>query len=99
MFFYLIFNHFILSTKEGLENSCKTTAAAGCKTVAVHKNIQDVTYTKTIMANTKKEILALIDKVSKLITSEEKQMNDNTKGIQLNLKHVKQMSDALKPGK
>ena len=29
----------------------------------------------TIMANTKKEILALMDKVSKLITSEEVQMN------------------------
>ena len=24
VFFYLIINHFILSTKEGLENSCKT---------------------------------------------------------------------------
>ena len=101
MFFYLIFNHFILSTKEGLENSCKTPSDAkgGCKTVAVQKNLQATSYTKTIMANTKKEILALMDKVSKLITSEETQMNNNTNGINLNVKHVTQMADALKPDK
>jgi len=100
MFFYLIINHFILTTKEGLENSCKTSSDAegGCKTVAVQKNIQAASYTKTILANTKKEILALINKVSKLITSDEAQMNNNTKGIKLNIKHVTQMADALKPG-
>ena len=99
MFFYLIFNHYILSIKEGLENSCKTPVDGGCKTVAVQKNIQAASYTKTIMANTKKEILALMDKVSKLITSEEVHMNNNTKGIKLNVKHVTQMADALKPDK
>ena len=101
MFFYLIINHFILSTKEGLENSCKTSSDAkgGCKTVAVQKNIQAASYTKTILANTKKEILTLMNKVSKLITSEEAQMNNNTKGIKLNVKHVTQMADALKPDK
>lgn len=100
MFFYLIINHFILSTKEGLE-SCQTPSDAdgGCKTIAVQKNIQAASYTKTIMANTKKEILALMDKVSKLITSEEVQMNNNTDGIKLNVKHVTQMADALKPDK
>jgi hypothetical protein len=100
MFSYLIIHHFILITKEGLEN-CKTPSDAkgGCKTVAVQKNIQAASYTKTIMANTKKEILALMDKVSKLITSEEVQMNNNTDGIKLNVKHVTQMSDALKPDK
>ena len=100
MFFYLIINHFILSTKEGLENSCKTSSDAkgGCKTVAVQKNIQAASYTKTILANTKKEILTLMNKVSKLITSDEAQMNNNTKGIKLNIKHVTQMADALKPG-
>jgi len=100
MFFYLIINHFILSTKEGLENSCKTSSDAkgGCKTVAVKKNIQAASYTKTILANTKKEILTLMNKVSKLITSDEAQMNNNTKGIKLNIKHVTQMADALKPG-
>mgnify|MGYP006445502049 FL=1 len=101
MFFYLIINHFILSTKEGLENSCKTSSDAkgGCKTVAVQKNIQAASYTKTILANTKKEILTLMNKVSKLITSDEAQMNNNTKGIKLNVKHVTQMADALKPDK
>ena len=101
MFFYLIINHFILSTKEGLENSCKTPASTedGCKTIAVQKNIQAVSYTKKIMADTKKEILALVNKVSKLISSKETQMNKNTKGIKLNAKHVKQMGDALKPDK
>ena len=100
MFSYLIIHHFILTTKEGLEN-CKTPsdAGSGCKTVAVQKNIQAASYTKTIMKNTKKEILALMDKVSKLITSEEAQMNNNTKGIKLNVKHVTQMADALKPDK
>jgi len=99
MFFYLIINHFILSTKEGLENSCQTPSDAdgGCKTIAVQKNIQAASYTKIIMANAKKEILALMDKVSKLITSD--QMNNNTKGIKLNVKHVTQMADALKPDK
>jgi len=101
MFFYLILNHFILSTKEGLENTCKTSSDAnsGCKTVAVQKNMHAASYTKTVIANTKKDILALMDKVSKLITSEETQMNNNTKGIELNLKHVKQMAGALKPDK
>uniref|UniRef100_A0A6C0EMI6 Uncharacterized protein n=1 Tax=viral metagenome TaxID=1070528 RepID=A0A6C0EMI6_9ZZZZ len=101
MFSYLIINHFILTTKEGLENSCKTPSdtGSGCKTVAVQKNIQAASYTKTIMANTKKEILALMDKVSKLITSEEAQMNNNTKGIKLNVKHVTQMADSLNPDK
>lgn len=99
VFLYLILNHFILSTKEGLENSCKTSPEDGCKTIAVQKNVQDAAYTKTILANTKKEIMALMDKVSKLITSEEVQKNDNTKGIQLNAKHVKQMAAALQPDK
>ena len=93
MFFYLIINHFILSTKEGLENSCKTPSDAedGCKTIAVQKNIQAASYTKTIMANTKKELLALMDKVSKLITSEEVQMNNNTENIKLNLRLIKKI--------
>jgi len=101
VFFYLIINHFILSTKEGLENSCKTPSdtKGGCKTIAVQKNIQSASYTKTIMANTKKEILALMDKVSKLISSAESQMNKNTDGIKLNVKHVNQMAAALKPDK
>jgi len=99
MFFYLIFNHYILSIKEGLENSCKTPVDGGCKTVAVQKNIQAAVYTKTIMANTKKEILALMNKVSKLITSEETQMDANTKGIQLNVNYEKQMAAAIKPAK
>ena len=92
-------NHFILSTKEGLDNNCTTSAEGGCKNVAVEKNNQAATYTKTIMKNAKKEILALMDKVSKLITSEEAQMNNNTNGINLNVKHVTQMADALKPDK
>ena len=38
--FYLILNHFILSTKEGLDNNCTTSAEGGCKNVAVEKNNQ-----------------------------------------------------------
>ena len=97
--FYLILNHFILSTKEGLDNNCTTSAEGGCKNIAVEKNNQAATYTKTIMKNAKKEILALMDKVSKLIKSEEQQMNTNTKDIALNVKHIGQMNDAVKKKK
>jgi len=101
LFFYLIFNHFISPTKEGLDANCKTPSDAkgGCKTIAVQRNIQAASYTKTLVANAKKEILALMDKVSKLISSEEDRMNENTDGIKLNVKHVKQMASALKPDK
>jgi hypothetical protein len=99
LFLYLVINHFILATKEGLESNCKTSSseANGCKTIAVEKNGKAVAYTKKIMENTKKEILDLMDKVSKLIKSEEGQMNENTNNIKLNVKHVGQMNDAVKP--
>uniref|UniRef100_A0A6C0C3D1 Uncharacterized protein n=1 Tax=viral metagenome TaxID=1070528 RepID=A0A6C0C3D1_9ZZZZ len=99
IFFNFIFKHFILSTKEGLENNCKTPSDAkgGCKTIAVEKNILAASYTKKVVENTKKEITDLMNKVSKLISSEEVQMNKNTDGIEQNAKHVKQMNAALKP--
>jgi len=86
-----------METKEGLENNCKTSSGnSGCKTVATEKNAKATVYTKKIMENTKKEILNLMDKVSKLIKSEEGQMNINTNNIKLNVKHVGQMKESLK---
>ena len=57
IFFNFIFKHFILSTKEGLENNCKTPSDAkgGCKTIAVEKNILAASYTKKVVENTEKE--------------------------------------------
>ena len=52
--FFLLFNHFILSTKEGLENKCTTTMQNGCRNIAIEKNTQSSTYTKTILNNAKK---------------------------------------------
>jgi len=106
LFLYLIIQHFILTTKEGLENSCTTPSDAsdgnsdgGCKRVATQKNSQAAQYTKTRMANAKKAIQDLMDKVSKLITNEKLQLNKNTKAIATNASNVVKMKQAITPDK
>ena len=95
--FYLIFNHFLLSTKEGLDNQCSTSVQDGCKNIAIAKNTKAAAYTKTLLKNAMEEILALIKKLSKLIKTKNTELNANSDNIALNLKHVGKMNDALKP--
>ena len=68
LFLYLIIQHLLSITKEGLENNCTTASDAtdgnsdgGCKRVAVQQNTQAAQYTKTIMKNAKIQIEALIN--------------------------------------
>lgn len=106
LFFYFILHHFILKSKEGLENSCITSSDAsdgnsdnGCKTIAIQKNIQAAQYTKTKVKNIKSEIETLINKVSKLIKNKKTKLNKNTKDIETNSTNVYKMKQALKPDK
>jgi len=106
MFFYLIMNHFILSTKEGLESNCTTPSDAGngksdggCKRVATQQNSQAAQFTKRKMAIAKKTITDLMNKVSKLIQTEKIPTNQNTKGIETNLTNVGKMKQAITPDK
>ena len=64
LFLYLIIQHLLSITKEGLENNCTTASDAtdgnsdgGCKRVAVQQNTQAAQYTKTIMKNAKVLVL------------------------------------------
>ena len=95
--FYLIFNHFLLSTKEGLDNQCSTSAQDGCKNIAIAKNTKAAAYTKILLKNVKEEILALIKKLSKLIKTKKTELDTNSDNIALNLKHIEKMNDAMKP--
>ena len=106
LFLYLIIQHFILTTKEGLENSCVTPSDArdgnsdgGCKRIATQQNSQAAQFTRTRMKNAKTRIEALITKVSKLIQTEKIQTNKNTKGIETNLTNVGKMKQAITPDK
>ena len=51
------------------------------------------------MASAKKTITDLMNKVSKLIQTEKKQVNKNTKGIETNLTNVDKMKQAITPDK
>ena len=106
LFLYLIIHHFILTTKEGLEGSCKTASDAsdgnsegGCKRVATQQNNQAAQYTKSRMASAKKAIQDLMNKVSKLITNEREQLEKNTKSISTNNTNVIKMKQAVTPDK
>jgi len=106
LFLYLIIQHLLSITKEGLENNCTTASDAtdgnsdgGCKRVAVQQNSQAAQYTKTIMKNAKIQIEALINKVSKLVQKEKVQLNKNIKDINTNANNVVKMQQALKPDK
>jgi len=86
LFLYLIIQHLLSITKEGLENNCTTASDAtdgnsdgGCKRVAV--------------------LEALINKVSKLVQKEKVQLNKNIKDINTNANNVVKMQQALKPDK
>jgi len=92
-FLYLISKHW--TTKEGLENSCPESADGGCKTAAIQANVEAITYTKTSMSEVKKEITALISKVSKLITDEKTQMDNNVTNIALNATSAKKINDLV----
>ena len=105
LFLYLIIQHF-LTTKEGLESNCTTSSDAsdgnsdrGCKRVATQQNSQAAQFTKRKMAIAKKTITDLMNKVSKLIQTEKKQVNKNTKGIETNLTNVDKMKQAITPDK
>tara|TARA_B100000676_G_C17424822_1_gene506352 strand:+ start:154 stop:504 length:351 start_codon:yes stop_codon:yes gene_type:complete len=105
LFLYLIIQHF-LTTKEGLESNCTTSSDAsdgnsdgGCKRVATQQNSQAAQFTKRKMASAKKTITDLMNKVSKLIQTEKKQVNKNTKGIETNLTNVDKMKQAITPDK
>ena len=95
--FFLLFNHFILSTKEGLENKCTTTMQNGCRNIAIEKNTQSSTYTKTILNNAKKDILNLIKNLSKLFEKKNIRFKTNKDNIALNKSHIKKLNDAVMP--
>jgi hypothetical protein len=106
LFLYLIIQHFILTTKEGLENSCVTPSDAsdgnsdgGCKRVATQQNSQAAQFTRTRMKNAKTQIEALINKVSKLIQNQRKKLDNNTKAIETNAENVVKMKQAITPDK
>ena len=95
--FFLLFNHFILSNKEGLENKCAATMRNGCRNIAIEKNTQASAYTKTILNNAKKDILNLIKNLSKLFEKKNIRFKTNKDNIALNKSHIKKLNDAVMP--
>ena len=69
----------------------------GCRNIAIEKNTQSTTYTKTILNNVKKDILNLIKNLSKLFEKKNIQFKTNTDNIALNKSHIKKLNDAVMP--
>ena len=89
--------HLYFYIKNNLEGFC---SAAGnsknaCESITNSKNTAGIAHVNELIKETKKDIESLLGKVSKSLDASEVEIQNNSKGIQTNIKSTDKLKDAI----
>lgn len=94
---FLIMRHLYFYIKNNLEGFCSSegNSKSVCESITNSKNTAGIAHINELIKETKKDIESLLGKVSKSLDESKVEIQNNSKGIQTNIKNTDKMKDAL----